>query len=332
MRTRHTFTACTVGILVSCAALGALPIKLGSLVPAGSPWDLALKRIAAEWGRLSSGSVNVKIYAGGVAGDEPDMLRKVRIGQLNAAMITMSGLQTIYNGVKTLSYPLFLSDDAELTFLLAKMGPFFEEELGKRGFKVILWSPGGWLYFFTRAPVLTPDDLRRQKLWVWGNPDEMQAWQSSGFQVVPLAATDIMTSLQGGMIDGMITSPLLAASNQWFGIAANMADLRLAPLWGALIVSEKTWAEIPEGLRAGLVDSARKITASLGPDLARADTEAISVMRKYGLKVNEVSPQARAEWASVVRRGFDMLIGTAFDRQAYEMAAGFLADFRSGRR
>jgi TRAP-type transport system periplasmic protein len=322
-------SALMLALAFTAASASALTIKLGSLVPNNSPWDAALKRIAVEWGRISGGSVTVRTYAGGVAGDEPDMVRKMRIGQLGAAMVTMSGLQAIYNGVKALSYPLFIADDAELSHVLQKMAPAFEAELEKRGFKVILWSPGGWLYFFTRQPVTRPDDLRKQKLWVWGNPDEVQAWQKSGFQVVPLASTDIMTSLQSGMIDGLITSPLLAASNQWFGIAGNMTGLKLSPLWGALVVSARTWAEIPADLQPRLMESARKITADLAPQISRADAEAVAVMKKYGLKVNEVNAEARGEWQVVVETGFKMLVGTAFDPQAFKAAREYLEEYRS---
>lgn len=273
----------------------------------------------------------MRIYASGIAGDEPDMLRKIRIGQLHAAMLSMNGLQGIYNGVKALSYPLFMENDAEFAYVLERMAPFFEKELAKRGFKVVLWAPGGWLYFFTRQPVVSPRELRQQKLWVTGNPDEMQAWQRSGFTVVPLTVSDIMTSLQGGMIDGMITSPLLAASNQWFAIASNMAGLRLSPLWGALVVSEKAWGEIPAALRPALEKSARGIVGSLGPDLARADARALEVMKGYGLKINEVGARERDEWTEVVRRGFEMLIGTAFDRAAYDLALGYKAEFRAAK-
>ncbi len=329
MRHRSLLLLIASALLFTASRLPALSLKLGSLVPADSPWDRALHRIAAEWGKISAGSVSMRVYPGGVAGDEPDMLRKIRIGQLNAAMVTMNGLQSIYNGVKVLSYPLFISDDSELSYLLEKMGPVFEAELEKRGFKVILWSAGGWLYFFTRQPVARPDDLRKQKLWVWGNPDEMQAWQKSGFQVVPLASTDITTSLQSGMIDGMITSPLLAASNQWFGIAGNMTALKLAPLWGAMVVSVRAWEEIPPELRPRLVAAARRITADLAPQIEKADAEAVRVMKTYGLRVVAVDSAQRAEWEAVVHKGFEMLVGKAYDPESYHTVRGFLEEYRA---
>ena len=320
-----------VALLLSLAAAAPaspLVIKLGSLAPAASPWELGLKRMAAEWEKISDGRVTVKIYAGGVAGDEPDMLRKVRIGALNAAYVTVTGLQGIFNGLKTLSYPLLLRNDDEVAWVLDKMKPAFSAELQKRGFIPFMWSTGGWVYFFSRQPVSTPDDLRRQKLWVWsGDPDEIQAYQSAGFQTVSIPSTDLMTSLQGGMVDALVTSPLIAASSQWFGIASHMYAMRLAPLWGALVISAKTWAQVPADLQPKLMESAQQISDSLAPDVLKADGNAIAVMKKYGLQISDVTPQAAALWVDLLQRTFAPLVGTMYDKDTFNAVKGYLDQY-----
>jgi TRAP-type C4-dicarboxylate transport system substrate-binding protein len=328
MRRRRLGIAAALLAMSAAIAAPGLTIKLGSLAPAASPWELGLKRLAAEWERISGGTVTVKIYSGGVAGDEPDMVRKMRIGALNASLITVSGLQGIFNGVKTLSYPLLLRSDEELFYVLSKMKPFFDTELTKRGFKPVMWSPGGWVYFFSRYPVVTPDDLRKQKLWVWsGNPDEIQAYQNLGFQTVTLASTDLMTSLQGGMVDALVTSPLVAASSQWFGIAGNMCTLRLGPLWGAAVVSTKTWNEIPADLQPRLIEAAQKIADSMEPDLVKADGQAIAVMQKYGLKINKVPGPTETAWADLLQKTFSGLVGKLYDRDSFDMVNRYLDDY-----
>jgi TRAP-type C4-dicarboxylate transport system substrate-binding protein len=314
--------------LYAAAAAPAITIKLGSLAPTGSPFDLAIRRLAAEWQTVSGGTVVLKTYSGGIAGDEPDMVRKIRIGQLGAAAITVSGLNGIFHGVKSLSYPLFIKTDGELVYVLQKMRPHMEQEFEKRGFKVMMWSPGGWVYFFSRYPIVGPDDLRKQKLWVWaGDPDEVQAWQSAGFQVVPLASTDIMTSLQGGMIDAVITSPLIAASNQWFGIMKNMCGEKLGPLWGGLAVSMRTWNSIPADLKPKLMESAQKIADSLGEEVKKADQDAITVMQKYGLKITQMPEKQRIQWEQLVDKGFSMLLGKSFDRDTFDLAKKYLNEY-----
>ena len=317
-------------MLVALAS-GALPLKIGSIAPLGSPWDQALKTIGAEWSRISAGEVSLKVYGGSVAGGEADILRKIRIGQLQAGLLTATGLQMIWNGLKAVSFPLFIRDDNEFGKVLGALAPTFERELAARGFDVVFWTPGGWVYFFTRAPVVTPDDLRRQKIWVTGDPDEVQAWRTLGFQVVPMAATEVTTGLQSGMIDATITSPLVAASSQWFAVAANMCSLRLSPLYGAMVVSTKAWASLAPGLRQRLLEAARSEAVRLAATVRGSDGEAVAVMRRYGLRIIDVPDPVRADWEAVVARGFGMLVGTAYDAGAYEVMQRVLADSRSGR-
>ena len=328
MKAPRVFIAILLSAAVSASA-GALIIKLGTLAPIGSPWEVALRRIAADWDRLSGGSIKLRIYAGGVAGDEPDMIRKMRLGSLNAAGITVAGgLQEIFKGFKTLNYPFLIRNDGELTYVLEHMEPFFEQELEKRGFRAVMWSFGGWTYLFSRRPVVYPQDLKGQKLWFWsGDQDEIQAYQQAGFQTVNLAITDLMTSVQSGMVDALGTSPLVAASNQLFGVLRNMSTGKLAPLWGAVIVTEKTWSKVPVELRPKLIEVAQRVADALNPELAKADDQAVEIMKKYGLSVNNVTPKAETEWALLVDKTFPALIGTVYDRESSDMTRKYLDEY-----
>ncbi len=318
--------------LALCLAGGsttAQTVKLGSLAPTGSPWDQALRKMASEWSRLTSGRVNLRIYPGGVVGDEDDMLRKVRIGQLNAVALSGPGLATVVPGVLALQVPQLVSSDEELGYLMEKMTPHFAGRFEEKGFKLLAWTRAGWAYIFARDPVIWPQDLRRQKLWVWqGSADEARAWRALGFQAVPLGTADIMVQLQSGGIDAFVTSPLVVASNQYFAVANDMTALKWAPFVGGLLVSRKLWDTIGAEVRQRLERAAVEVTEAYRQDFLSADDSAIEVMKRHGLTVHEVAPEAREAWRELVRKGVGLFFGTQFDISDYETAGRYLEELR----
>lgn len=322
---------CLVFLALFCFAprARALTIKLGSLAPIGSPWDIGLKKLSAEWNRISGGEIVMKIYPGGIVGDEDDMIRKMRIGQLDAAAITGVGMNRIYNGILAIQLPLFIRNDRELEYVLEKMKPYFEEKLAGKGFKVLIWHTAGWAHFFGKKPIVHPDDLKKQKMWVWdGDPNQLQAWKEQGFQPVPLAATEIMTSLQSGMAEAFTTSPLTAAAYQWFGLAPNMCGMKWAPFLGSIIISNRVWDRIPEKLRPKLMETVRAIGVTLQKEALLADEKAVAIMQNNGLKVNPVPEQMVDQWKLAVDEGFKKIIGKSFEKAAYDKAKAHLEEFR----
>ena len=316
--------------LLSAAALPALTIKLGTVAPANSPWDLVLRRLAADWSRISDGEVELKIFPGGIAGDEPDMIRKMRIGQLHAATLTAGSLNDIYPGMLALASPMLIRNDAEMLAVLGELAPFFEQQLEERGFVALMWSPIGWVKFFARQPLRTLDDLRRQTLWIGdAGAAEIRAWQQAGFDVVALPLTEVTTALQSGMIDAYLSSPLAAAAFQWFGLAPHMNDLRLAPLYGALVISKRVWERIPERIRPRLRAVAQAAGERLSASAHEQDDLAVHVMRAHGLQVYEATAALEQEWQDTVRREFQGLIGAVIDPAAYQLVTDTVAAYRA---
>ncbi len=307
----------------------ALTVKLGSLAPSGSPWDKALRKLAAEWSTISNGKINLKIYPGGIAGGESDMIRKMRIGQLNAVGLTGVGMCRIFPDILAVQLPLLVRTDEELYYVLEKMQPKFQEELEKKGFKILIWSKVGWVHFFSKNPVVKPDDLRKHKLFNYaGDPDGVQAWKKAGFDPVPLSPTELMTALQSGMVDAFTTTPLSAAAYQWFGLAKNMCGMKWAPLIGGVVISTKTWKRIPADIRTELLDSTKKIGVEAQSEIDKADAQAVKIMKEHGLKVNTVSPEIEAQWLSEVQHGFKSFIGKSFNKASYEEVKKHLKSFR----
>lgn len=286
-----------VGFAIAHTASARAVVKMATLAPEGSVWDKVLRDMGAEWREATNGEVTLRIYPGGVAGDEPDLVRKMRIGQLHAAALSTAGLSVIDPGFEIFEIPMFYRSYEELIHVLAKLRPLLEKRLHERGFVLLNWGHGGWIHFFSKKPVKTVADLRGQKLFSWSGNDAMiQLWRKNGFQPVALAATDILTGLQTGMIDALPTTPLAALSLQWFRQTPYMQELGLAPLVGATVVTRKLWDKLSPEAQAAMRRTAQKSEARFNDEIPQQDARAVEQMKERGLNIVEISDAQEAEW------------------------------------
>jgi TRAP-type C4-dicarboxylate transport system substrate-binding protein len=312
----------------------ATVIKIGSIAPDRSPWDKALQEVALDWAKISNGAVELKIYAGGIAGSELDMLRKMRLGTLGGAVFTAMGMVKIDRDVFVLSTPFLWDSEQEFQYVFEKIKPVFRTQIEEKGFKVLLWTQAGWAYFFTKGKVVYPDDLKNYKIsFTTGEPEMEQAWKKMGYQIVPNDLKDLMIGLQSGLVDAFYLPPLLAASGQYFALAPHMLGLPLAPLIGGLVLTDKAWESVPEAYREPMEQALVKVGESLYQSTKDLDNEAIKTMQENGLGVEKPPADALEKWRAAAAMGIDELTEKAFSKKIYEQVLALIREFRqkSGR-
>ena len=225
------------------------------------------------------------------------MVKRMRIGQLQAAALSNTGLREIEPGVFCLQIPMMLQSYQELDYVQERLAPLLEKKIEAKGYVVLNWGDVGWVHFFTKAPASRLSDLRKMKLFTWaGDNEELEMWKAAGFKPVPLATIDMLTGLQTGLIDTFDTAPLAALSNQWFGLAKYMINVKWAPLTGAIVVSKSTWNRIPEAWRPEMLKAARDSGERLRGEVRKSGDEAVAAMQKRGLKVVEADAATLSDW------------------------------------
>lgn len=317
-------------LLLGAALLPAQTvIKMGSITPVDSPWDKALQKLALDWQGISKGRVSVKLYSGGIAGDEPDMLRKIRIGQLQAAAMTGAGLGKIHPDFLVYQLPFMAKNDAELDYLFERLRPRLEKLAEEKGFTLLAFNHSGWLRFFAKTKAVTPAEVAKLKFFVMeGSPEIDQAWKEMGFRIVPLPANDAFAALQSGMVEVFTASPLAAASFQWFALAPNMTDFNWSPLTGGLVISSQVWKRIPADLRPELVRAAQESMRGLSPEVDKVETQAMQIMKQNGLLVHKPTGEQMKQWEQLVQNALKILIDNPISGEAYREALGYLEEYR----
>ncbi len=308
-------------------------VKLGTLAPENSPWHDTMLTLTEDWSEVSNGKINIKLYAGGILGDEADMVRKMRIGQLHAAALTIEGLMYIIPELGVLGMPMLLQTDAELNYIRNQLSDYFRDLMEERGFILLTWSDAGWVHLFTNAPVIYPEDLNKtnQKVFIWAGGSGKRGWMDAGFTAVEVSAPDIFMSLQTGLITTLTTSPIVALSYQWFPMVPYVTDMRAGPLPGAIIITKKKWAKIPEALRVKLIAQAEARGAVLSEAVIALETEAIEVMQKNGLNYLHAPDDAYDEWKKMVTTFmYPEILEKEVPEELYLRVEQLLADFRAG--
>jgi TRAP-type C4-dicarboxylate transport system substrate-binding protein len=297
------------------------------LAPDHSAFDTILKDMGNSW--LKSG-VKLQIYPGGVLGDEPDMVSKLRIHQLQVGVFTVVGLSAIDKAVEVLSIPMLYKDYKESDYVRARMQPILEKRLEAKGFKVLNWGEAGWVYFFGKTPILTPDDLRKMKMFIWGDDaDTMNIWKSAGYSPIPLSATDILPNLQTGMINCFDTTPVAALSFQWFALAKHMTNMKWCPLVGATIITKEGWDKIPVSAQPAVLKAAAKAGKSFKDDIRVSNDKAIESMKKYGLEVHNVTPEQYAQWETLFKSVYPQISGSLIPTDIMDMAIKYRDEYRA---
>jgi len=290
--------------LLSLAALALAPtpahaqevkIKLGTVAPQGSVWHTLLQEMGQKWSDASGGKVQLKIYAGGTQGSEGEMVRKMGIGQLQAAAITTIGLKDISPEPQAEDVPGIIDSYKEYETVHAKMKGELEAALAAKGYVVINWAEAGFVNIFSTEPYSTPAEFAQGKVFAWnGDPASEEAWRAAGLKPVVLSSTDMITSLQTHMINIVSEPPLYAYTAGLYERAKYMLDLKWGLLTGATIVKKDVWEKIPADLRPKLLAIAAEQGEKVNADVRKQNEEAITQMKAKGLTV--VEPKDLPAW------------------------------------
>ena len=321
--------------LLLLAATGAsaqtVKITLGTLAPQGSTWHQLLMQMAGDFSKASGGKVELKIYAGGTQGNEGEMIRKISIGQLQAASMTAIGLHEITPEPQAEDVPFMIDSYAEYDYVHEKVRARMEEALLKKGYVVLQWGEVGFVYLFSTQPYKTPEDFGKGKVFTWnGDPGAEAAWKMAGFHPVVLSSTDLIPSLSSGMINIISEAPLYAYTTHIFERANHMLDLHWGFLTGATVVRKDTWDKVPADLKPKLLEIAETYGKKTREDVRKQNDDAIVQMKKRGLTVE---PPGNVEgWQKAAAAGDKIIRGKVVPAEFYDEVKKYRDEYRAQHR
>jgi TRAP-type C4-dicarboxylate transport system substrate-binding protein len=284
-----------------------------------------------KWRKTADGKVQLTIFPGGTQGSEADMVGLMQTGNLDAGLLTTAGLGQIDLGALSMQVmPMFFRNLAEVDYVSEKLRPQLDARLLAKGYVVLFWSDSGWVRFFSKSPVLHPDDMRKLKVFSGAdNADAYDLWKASGFSPVALEPSGIPQGLLSGTISAIPTVPIFALASQIDNQAPYMLEINWGPLVGAAVVHKKTWDRIPAEMREAFL----KIAAETGQQVkaaGRAESDAaVAAMVRRGLKVHTITADVEAEWREMIEKLEGKIRGKIVPADLFDEAQRWVKEYRA---
>lgn len=300
-------------------------LKIGTIAPEGSAWAKAFREINKELEQKTNKQVTLRLFPGGILGDEEDMLRKIKVGEIQGALLTGGGLGVIFKDIKILGIPFLFQNYQEVDAVLDHMNSFFQKGLLDNGFKSMGWAEQGFIYLLSKEPIRNAADLKKGKVWIWEDtPIGRAVFKELGVNAIPLSVTDVLMALQTGMIDTVYSSPLAAIAVQWFTKVSYMTDVPLAYSVGAVVLKKSDFEKIPPAQRPVVEAAFKRQLAPLKDQLRKDNEKAIQVLQGKGIKL--ITPSARdvKELQALCLKGIATLGDDQFSKKTLEEVRNFL--------
>jgi len=309
----------------------SLVIKLATLAPEGSSWMKTLNILNAEVMKKTENRVQFRIYPGGVMGDEKDMLRKMKIGQLQGGALTAGGLSAVFKEIDVLQVPFLFQKYEEVDVIFKKMDSFFRKGFEDNGYFLLGWSEAGFIYLMSTLPISSVADLKRGKVWTWEeSPMSKAIFDEAGVSAIPLSVPDVLVGLQTGLVDVVYAPPTGAISLQWFTKVRYMTDVPLAYLAGGIVIKKDVFRQISPAFQNLILESSQTYLNQLKTVTRTENREAVKVMAKQGVKIITPSKDQIDEFKKLSNKAMDHIGSQSFSKKVLDEVTSHLESDRKG--
>jgi TRAP-type transport system periplasmic protein len=301
-------------------------LRIATLAPRDSDLAKGFMKLDKGMRTATQNSWGVRLYPSGVAGDETDVIRKMKISQMDASIITSVGLSQIVRDTTLLSTPGVINNYKELEAVQKVMTPDWDSQFEKAGFKLMAWGETGQLRWFAKGPLTTPSAIKSMRPWVWpashGLKETLRVLGATG---VPLGVPEVYGALQTGMIDMVTSTAVALVSLQWHPTLKYMTKQSNGVLVGALLMNGDKWKSMPPDVQKIVQDEVTRNQESDKQDIRKADDKAYKSLLERGYTANDWTGAPQKEFETMAAEVQKHLTGRMFSAETLAKVKGLAA-------
>ena len=330
---RRTFAAAATIVAMSVAAPGvAKTLKIATGAPDGTAWMKLLRQAGADVEEATKKRITLRFYPGGAQGDDRDVLRKMRIGQLHGGTVRTGVFGGIYPDIQLYNLPMVFRDLGEVDAVRKVMDPVLIEGLAEAGFIAFGIAEVGMAYAMSTKAASSIADARRLKVWSpQGDVPAARTLEAFSISPIPLTIAEVLSSLSTGAIDTVAAPPVAVLPLLWHTRLKYVLDLPFMYIYSPLVVSERSLRGI-DPADVAVLHRALGGAVAEADRLNRADHDAAwRALRRQGLEFLTPTPAEVNEWRTVAATAMRIWVDEGLiSKPMYERLNSVLVEIRGG--
>ena len=307
----------------------AAVIKIATLSPDGTVLMKGMRSAAKEILKQTDGRVKIKFYPGGVMGNEHSILRKMRINQLQGAIISSGSLSSTYKDSSLYGMPFLFNSQEEALYVRKKMDHLIIEGLEKGGLISYGIAESGFAYILSNKPVKHVSELRQQIFWIPDNASSRNAVKAFEVQPIPLPFGDVLAGLQTHLINAIAISPIAAIALQWHTQVKYLTDMPLLYGWGTLVISKRGLKKIKTPDKKIIHEIMSKEFKKIDLQNQKDHIAALAALKNQGIQFIQPNKQQIVGWKVLAQKGNSDLVEKGLNsKKMYDLINKHISDYQ----
>jgi tripartite ATP-independent transporter DctP family solute receptor len=262
-------------------------LKLAHGLDPSHPVHKGMVYMAERLAEKSGGAATIQIISGGVLGSEKDNVEQLGKGALAMTKVSAAAMESFIPEMAVFGLPYVFRDETHywnvLNAPLGKQLLTMGDESGLRG--LCYYDSGSRNFYTVAKPILTPDDLKGQKIRVMESRTAMDMIQVMGGAPTPISWGELYTSLQQGVVDGAENNPPSFSTSRHYEVCKFFSMDEHTRIPDILLINAAVWDALPAEVQVWLQQAADE-SSVYQRELWRIETEkSLQLVQEKGVEI-----------------------------------------------
>ena len=269
------------------SAFSVKTLRCSTIAPENSEWGEILKSVGEIVKRRAGGKLRISWTFGGIEGDDPELAKKLKEGELDCIATTGNGASYIIPFVRVLELPYLIRNFDEVDYIKEDISKFFRKIAHDYNVKFIWFSEVGFAYAFSKTPIMKISDLKGKKLWIWEKDIMIEKIgetlkKIAGAELVRIPIHDVKKYLQ--LLDIIPSPPYALLTLGWNKFIGYYSLPPVAFVFITVIFNLESFRKLTPNQQKVVEEETKKALLKLSQLIRKSNAKTLQILERKGVE------------------------------------------------